>query len=197
MSSLQGLLQVSGVIGAFVCGDGAGLVARNLPAVFADSMLEEADRVVARLGRGLEGHGGCTRVALAFSEIKLFVRPLAGARLYVVCEPRTNLAYLELAVHSTVQSLNEELAARESAVSEDAGRPSLVETKRRIRELVERELGSHATRAVSLLDQAGDGRAEIGEACDRVERLVYLFISRPKSREMAGAMEALLMEAEG
>lgn len=190
MSPLGGLLQTAGVLGAFVCDGGGRLVARNLPSVFLDSMMLEADRRLRRLIAGLRWIGGIDRAALAFDEVRLILRPLAGGRLYVLCEPRVNLAHLELALLDSTETLNQVLATF-AATAPPTGTRAEIET------LIESELGDHAGRALRILAEAGDDHASIGAACDEIERLVRLFISRSKARQMAAAMEAILLQAGG
>lgn len=180
--ALAGLAALDGVAGAVVCRDD-GSVAGSAPAgLLAREPLERTAAAIARLRADLAALPGLapTAIDLACSEGRLFLLPVGGGVVGLLCVAGTNPALLRLRSRLALRTIEGELARPTRA--ERAPLP------RRLAGRIERVLGAQATRPLALLGAAGDDPARLAEAVTQIARFTRLFVDA----EIATALESEL-----
>jgi predicted regulator of Ras-like GTPase activity (Roadblock/LC7/MglB family) len=124
-ATLQSMRDVRGVQGSFVVSDFGRLLARDMPAMFADEILGEAGPRALRLRETLSygGHEvqGCT---LRYADFLVFVRPLRDGLLCVLTGTEINPAVMKMAMNLAVRRINLLLAGpRDTTAVASAPRP--------------------------------------------------------------------------
>lgn len=180
---------LNGVHGAFVCGENGVVLSRQLPQVFDDSMLQAVGQVTGRALAGLETAGEVNELDLVYSDVRMLVKNFGKGQLFVLCQPEVNVSFLNLTANVVAQKL------RQSTQDGSASAAAAPATKKaRLRELVDRELGDHASKAHDILDKSGEERADLLKAAKEIERMTRLFISRKKASDLSISMQAIIVE---
>ena len=185
---LKNITSLPAVHGAFVCSPDGALLARSLPEVFEESMLSQVGEVTGRTIAGLETTGTVRELDLAYSDIRLLVKNLGEGQLFVLCQPETNVAFLNLTANVAAQQLKK--ALEEGTL----GKPPEKTKKDRLDELVAAELGDHAHKAQEILAAAGDSRTSLLKAAQEIERMTRLFISKKKATELSILLQSIIAE---
>ena len=95
--SLATLKDVAGVAGSFVCTRSGELLARELPAVFEDSVLGEAGTRLLRMGEAFAAAGDDLDMAVVrYGDQRVYLKWLSGGLLCVVVTGRVNMPALRM-----------------------------------------------------------------------------------------------------
>jgi predicted regulator of Ras-like GTPase activity (Roadblock/LC7/MglB family) len=105
--TLQSMRDVPGLQGSFVVSDLGRLLARDMPALFADDVLAEVGPRALRLrdtmGDGTDSLAWCV---VRYPTNVLCMRPLRDGLLIVLTESDTNLPALRMAMSHSIRRLN-------------------------------------------------------------------------------------------
>jgi hypothetical protein len=164
-------------------------MARALPQVFDDSMLQSVGRVTGRALAGLETAGEVHDLDLVYSDVRMLVKNLGTGQLFVLCQPEVNVSFLNLTANVVAQKL------RKSTLDAGVATVGASSTKKdRIRALLDEELGDQAGKAHDILNNAGDERASLLKASGEIERMPRLFISKKKATDLSILIQAIIVE---
>jgi predicted regulator of Ras-like GTPase activity (Roadblock/LC7/MglB family) len=109
---LGSVRDVEGVQGSFALSQSGGLLAKDLPAVFDESLFAVVGPRLLRFHEALESQGETLRqVVLRFAQHKLHVRSVGFGFFCVLCDLNTNTAALSMAMGLAAKELEPELAA--------------------------------------------------------------------------------------
>lgn len=99
-SSLATLKDVAGIAGSFVCTQSGRLIAREIPALFEDSVLAEAGSRLLRIGETFAASGDELEVAVVrYGENRLYLKSIAGGLLCIVVAGPVNMPALRMAAN--------------------------------------------------------------------------------------------------
>ncbi|HEY6559696.1 MAG TPA: hypothetical protein VI072_20580 [Polyangiaceae bacterium] len=105
------LRDVEGVHGSFVLSKGGDLLAKDLPAVFDDSLFAIVGPRIVRFYGALTAQGEeLCQVVMRFTQHKLEVRPGVSGFVCVLCDVNTNAAALRMAMALVARGLEPELS---------------------------------------------------------------------------------------
>ncbi len=111
-SFLSALRDVDGVVGSFLVGPEGALLARDLPQMFDDQLLDEIGPRIRRITDGLSETGenpGC--VVLHFGDHKLWLKPADEFTLCVLAAVQVNRPALRMALTLVARRVAPLLAA--------------------------------------------------------------------------------------
>lgn len=131
-AELGALRDVENVIGSFVFANNGAVLARDLPAVFDETLLSQVGR---RLGQMLEAFSADGDAAgtsmLNFAEHRVYVQPLANtATIAVIVASDVNVPALKMAVNVLARKLVPGLSQRVPQPGPLAGPPPLPSARR-------------------------------------------------------------------
>jgi predicted regulator of Ras-like GTPase activity (Roadblock/LC7/MglB family) len=180
---------LNGVHGAFVCGDNGVVMARALPQVFDDSMLQSVGQVTGRALAGLETAGEVHDLDLVYSDVRMLVKNFGTGQLFVLCQPEVNVSFLNLTANVVAEKLRKAIKS-----DSPAGSGGATSKKDRLRSLLDEELGDYSVKANDILNRAGEDRGALLKASQDIEKMIRLFISRKKASELSIMMQAIIVE---
>jgi hypothetical protein len=113
---LSQLNSVPGVAGTMVCDAEGRLLGHAFPPLFDASMLRDAAAALTDCLAGLQDvTGDPTMVDLRYGDARIVVKPMAGARLLMLCTPQLNSQVLSLSTSVAVPKLEKLVAAGATA----------------------------------------------------------------------------------
>jgi predicted regulator of Ras-like GTPase activity (Roadblock/LC7/MglB family) len=116
-SSLATLRDVGGVAGSFVCAEGGRLLAREIPALFEDSVLSEAGSRLLRMGEAFAAVGDELDMALVrYGDHRVYLKWVSGGLLCVVVTGRVNMPALRMAVNLVCRRISAAVAQVQAAM---------------------------------------------------------------------------------
>ena len=178
---------LSGVHGAFVCGENGVVLSRALPQAFDDSMLQAVGQ--GRALAGLETAGEVNELDLVYSDVRLLVKNFGSGQLFVLCQPEVNVAFLNLTANVVADKLR-----KSTKDGSSAGGPDAASKKDRLRNLIDEQLGEHSSKANDILNNVGEDRAALLRASKDIEKMTRLFISKKKAIDLSIMMQAIIVE---
>ena len=99
-TSLATLKDVAGIAGSFVCTQSGHLVAREIPALFEDSVLAEAGSRLVRIGETFAANGDALEFAVVrYGENRLYLKTIDGGMLCIVVAGAVNMPALRMAAN--------------------------------------------------------------------------------------------------
>ena len=99
-TSLATLKDVAGIAGSFVCTHSGRLVAREIPALFEDSVLAEAGSRLVRIGETFAASGDALEFAVVrYGENRLYLKAIDGGMLCIVVAGAVNMPALRMAAN--------------------------------------------------------------------------------------------------
>jgi len=99
-ASLATLMDVAGITGSFVCTNSGRLVAREIPALFDDGVLEEAGSRLVRVGETFATRGDELEAAVVrYGEQRIYLKSIAGGMLCIVVSGAVNMPALRMAAN--------------------------------------------------------------------------------------------------
>jgi predicted regulator of Ras-like GTPase activity (Roadblock/LC7/MglB family) len=99
-TSLATLNDVAGVAGSFVCTQSGRLIARQIPALFEDSVLVEAGSRLLRVGEAFAAGGDELEMAvIRYGEHRIYLKSIAGGILCIVVAGQVNMPALRMAAN--------------------------------------------------------------------------------------------------
>ena len=114
--SLATLKDVAGVAGSFVCTDNGQLLAREIPAVFEDSVLSEAGTRLLRMGDAFAAAGDDLDMAVVrYGEQRVYLKWISGGLLCVVVVGRVNMPALRMAANLVCRRISAAVAQAQAA----------------------------------------------------------------------------------
>jgi len=103
---LGALRDIAGVEGSFLLSGEGHLVARDMPGIFGDDVLDEAGPRLMRLGETFSVSGGELHSYLVrYSEHLLFLRPVSGGAVCVLSLPEVNMPALRMGINLAARRL--------------------------------------------------------------------------------------------
>jgi predicted regulator of Ras-like GTPase activity (Roadblock/LC7/MglB family) len=98
--SLATLKDVAGITGSFVCTQSGHLLAREIPAMFDDTVLSEAGSRLLRVGETFAATGDDLDVAVVrYGEHRLYLKTISGGLLCIVVAGPVNMPALRMAAN--------------------------------------------------------------------------------------------------
>jgi len=98
--TLKALRDVQGIEGSFIINTSGGLLAKEMPAIFSDTVMEDASPRIARLGETFQSAGvDFETCSVRFAEHFLYIRKLVKGFLCVLTQGNVNLPALKMAVN--------------------------------------------------------------------------------------------------
>lgn len=186
--ALLPLVEINGVVGAFLC-DASGTLLAVEPADLAGA------REAARVGRtvssavsslGETGDAASARVDLCFEGGRLLLRPVGTeASLGVVCRANVNAAVVGTA-------LDEAVAATRAGLLEPGTKGAQDEVRSRVQDAIEAVLGSRATKPMALVAAAGSSPEKLAAAGEEAVLFARLFLGKEKADDLKGRLHAAL-----
>lgn len=191
-AALSQLAAVPGVVGSMVF-DGAGAVTLSaFPPVFDPEALAQLSQRLTADGYFREwvtGEAGAMQ--LQFADGVVVVRSMAGSWLLVLCTPQVNPQLLSMSLTQALRRLRLPPGARTGEHRLPEAAPA-APPRERLRAIVERELGAHASQALEILSSAGPGEKGLSQAIADVEKLTRLFISKKAAEELGRQLRSAL-----
>jgi len=185
---LLSIKALDNVHGAFVTHASGQLIAREMPAVFDDSMLKNVGEVAGRCVAGLQTTDTVDELDLVFDNALLVVRNLGDATLFTLCDSEINTSFLNLTAKVAADRIKERLTDKPPEAA--AARSQ----RDRLRKVLTEELGAGSPKALEILGAAGDSPEEFDHAIDEIERMVRLFIDKDKAGRLAGRLRGMLAD---
>lgn len=187
---LKDINAMTGVLGCFVCDEEGRTLAKALPDLFDDEMLEQAGRTAAQTTAGLwmAKQRAVGEIDLLFSGGRLIVKGLESACLCILCTPRLNLPLLNLTANVAVKKLQRE-------ISDAKSRPAVPPRLERLKQLASEVLGDRSKKVVDMLSSArSETPAALQAICDEAVRFTGFFMSQDKAEELGRKMRAIIEE---
>jgi hypothetical protein len=177
------------VTGCFLIGGKGQPTARAIDASYDTAALESVGKTIMQSVAGIERTrrhkvGDIDRV---FELGRLLVKPIPSGYLAILCSPRVNASFLNLAADAAVRSLQQALAGTPGP-SPSPQAPRSGELAR----VVAAELGVHSAKALEILAQAGDKPDDLALAVDEIEAMTHLFIDRKMATAIGERLRAIL-----
>jgi predicted regulator of Ras-like GTPase activity (Roadblock/LC7/MglB family) len=108
--TLTALRDVQGIEGSFIIGESGGLIAKELPAIFNDSLFSELGARINRLKECFLSNGDDMESGLLkFSDHKLYLRTVTKGTLGIITSSSVNMPALRMAVNLALRRVNPEL----------------------------------------------------------------------------------------
>lgn len=112
-SALSALRDVEGVLGSFALSTEGALLAKDMPAVFDESVFAEAGPRIARLHEALSVDGDAPEsCVMRFGDHKLCLRSNGGTLVCALTSAKINMATLRMALTLVARRLEPERGAR-------------------------------------------------------------------------------------
>ena len=112
-TTLASLKDIPGVVGSFVLDPQGGLVAKEMPAVYAAAIFPELGRRLVSVGEVLEQQTAAFQeLLLKFEGSWLFVRRTTQCMLSVLVAETVNYPALRMATNVALKQLSDQLAAQ-------------------------------------------------------------------------------------
>jgi predicted regulator of Ras-like GTPase activity (Roadblock/LC7/MglB family) len=126
-ATLSTFRDVEGVRGSFIVTNSGTLVARDLPAMFTDALLDQVGPRVVRLREALGSVGSEVETCLIrFAEHKVFLKSLPHGMLCVVTATGVNIPALKMAANLAGRRIGPELEQRSLGAAPPARSPASV-----------------------------------------------------------------------
>jgi predicted regulator of Ras-like GTPase activity (Roadblock/LC7/MglB family) len=109
---LAALKDIPGVVGSFVLTPQGALVAREMPAIYPDSVFPEIGRRLCSVSEAIDGQvAGFNDLLLKFESYWLLVRRSAQGSLSILTTDTVNYPALKMATNVALKQVNEQMAA--------------------------------------------------------------------------------------
>lgn len=127
-TTLAALRDVNGIQGSFVVSPQGGLVARELPAIFDDTVLRDVGPRIARLYETFLSNGDEMDIcSIRFADYMLYFRNVVKGFLCVLTGTGVNLPALKMAVNLAHRRISQDLSMIPDEALEQLSDPAFVQ----------------------------------------------------------------------